>query len=65
MPARGEVGCGRACIGEPPSHQLEGDLGSGQGQRQRELLLKEVLHIQMTPAEERLNWDRGLEIPGC
>jgi len=60
-----EVGCGRACMGEPPSHQLEGDTGSGQGQRQRELLLKKVLHIQMTPAEDRFNWDRGLEIWGC
>ena len=31
----------------------------------RELLLKEAIHIQMTPAEERLNRDTGLELPGC
>ena len=33
--------------------------------RQGELLLKEALHIQMTPAEEHFNRDRGLEILGC
>ena len=31
----------------------------------KELLLKEALHIQMTPAEERFNRDAGLELPGC
>ena len=31
----------------------------------RELLLKEAIHIQMTPAEERLNRDAGLELPRC
>ena len=30
----------------------------------RELLLKETIHIQMTPAEEQLNRDTGLELPG-
>ena len=30
-----------------------------------ELLLKEAIHIHMTPAEERLNRDTGLELPGC
>ena len=29
------------------------------------LLLKEAIHIQMTPAEERFNRDTGLELPGC
>ena len=29
------------------------------------LLLKEAIHIQMTPTEERLNRDTGLELPGC
>jgi len=32
---------------------------------QGELLLKEALHVQMTPEEERFYRDRGLEIPGC
>ena len=31
----------------------------------RELLRKEAIHIQMTPAEECLNRDTGLELPGC
>ena len=35
-------------------------LDHGRGQ-----LLKEALHIQMTPVEERFNRDGGLEIPGC
>ena len=30
-----------------------------------ELPLKEALHIHMTPAEECLNRDTGLEIPRC
>ena len=28
-------------------------------------VLKEALHIQMTPSEERFNRDGGLEVPGC
>ena len=34
-----------------------------QARRPRELMLKEALHIHMTPAEERLNRDGGLEVP--
>ena len=30
-----------------------------------ELLLKEAIHSNMTPVEERLNRDTGLELPGC
>ena len=26
--------------------------------------VKEALHIQMTPVEERFNWDGGLEVAG-
>ena len=37
-------------------------LDRGKGQ---ELLLKEALHIQMTPSEERFNRDEGLEVSGC
>ena len=37
-------------------------LDHGRGQ---ELLVKEALHIQMTPSEERFNWDGGLVVPGC
>ena len=35
------------------------DHGTGQ-----ELLVKEALHIQMTPVEERFNRDGGVEVPG-
>ena len=37
-------------------------LDHGRGQ---ELLVKETLHIQMTPSEEHFNRDGGLEVPGC
>ena len=37
-------------------------LDHGRGQ---ELLVKEALHIQMTPVEKRFNRDGGLEVPGC
>ena len=37
-------------------------LDHGRGQ---ELLVKEGLHIQMTPSEECFNQDGGLEVPGC
>ena len=33
--------------------------------RGQELLVKEALHIQMTPSEERFNRDGGMEVPGC
>ena len=33
--------------------------------RHGELLLKEALHIQMTPAEDRFNCNGGVELPGC
>ena len=33
--------------------------------RGQELLVKEALHTQMIPMEERLNQDGGLEVPGC
>ena len=36
------------------------DRGGGQ-----ELLVKKVLHIQMTPSEEHFNRNGGLEVPGC
>ena len=37
-------------------------LDHGRGQ---ELMVKEALHIQMTPVEEHFNRDGGLEVPGC
>ena len=48
----------------PPPDPLGGDhhMDHGRGQ---ELLVKEALHIQMTPVEERFNQDEGLEVPGC
>ena len=35
------------------------------GQGGQELLVKEALHIQMTPVEMCFNQDGGLEVPGC
>ena len=32
--------------------------------RGQELLVKDALHIQMTPSDERFNRDGGLEVPG-
>ena len=47
---------------ESPSDPLGGDHSAGPWQRQ-ELLVKETLHIQMTPSEEYFNRDGGLEVP--
>ena len=55
------VSCSRACVGEPPPNPLGGDHRTG-GQ---ELLVKEALHIQMTPLKKCFNRDGGLEVPGC
>ena len=52
-----------APVAPPPSAALETTvLDHGRGQ---ELLMKEALHIQMTPVEGRFNRDGGLEVPGC
>ena len=34
-----------------------------QARRKKELILKEALHIQITPEEQRFNRDVGLELP--
>ena len=33
--------------------------------KNRELKIKEALHIQMTPDSNKFNRDIGLELPGC
>ncbi len=33
--------------------------------KNRELKIKEALHIQMTPDNNKFNRDIGLELPGC
>ncbi len=33
--------------------------------KNRELKIKEALHIQMTPDNHKFNRDIGLELPGC
>ena len=33
--------------------------------RGQKLLVKEALHIQMTPSEEHFNRDGGMEVPDC
>ncbi len=45
-------------------------MGRGKSCRQsqyknRELKIKEALHIQMTPDDNKFNRDIGLELPGC
>ena len=51
------------CESHYPIHWEETTaLDQGRGQ---ELLVKEALHIQMTPSEECFNRDGGLEVPGC
>ena len=42
-----------ACMGPGSSHQLERGLKSAE------------LCIQTTPESDLLNWDEGLEMPGC
>ena len=52
-------------MGIPLPDPLGGDhhiLEHGRGQ---ELLVKEALHIQMTPVEVRFNRDGELEVPSC
>ena len=67
-------------MGRPTSERPNGDWRQGENhhsirweeisvvdraRRQGELLLKEALHIQMTPAEDHFNCDGGVELPGC
>ena len=52
-------------MGESPSDRLGGETTALDRGRGQELFLKEALHIQITPSEERFNWDGGLEVPGC
>ena len=62
----GVVSSGRACPGAPPLHWVgtEGTWVIDQARRPKELQLKEALRIQMSDGE-LLNWDTGLEVPGC
>ena len=53
--------CGRTT--HPINWEVTSVLGGARGQG--ELLLKEALHKQMTPVEERFNQDRGQEILDC
>ena len=36
-----------------------------QARRRKELMIKEALHISLTPENQRLNRDGGLELPAC
>ena len=36
-----------------------------QARRSKESVLKEALHIQLTPSEDRFNRDVGIELPDC
>ena len=45
-------------------NEWEGTRVIDQARRPKELQLKEALHIQMSDGE-LLQWDTGLEVPGC
>ena len=51
----GEVSCSGTCVGAPQPNPLGGDHRSGPWHKGQELLVKEALHIQMTPVEECFN----------
>ena len=51
---------GQACVGEPPPHHLGADISAGQGQGTSGTTTEGGLHIQMSPAEEHFDRDRGL-----
>ena len=36
-----------------------------QARRRKELMIKEALHISLTPENQRLSRDGGLELPAC
>ena len=43
----------------------EGATVVDRARRRQELCIKEALHIQLTPEEQRFNKDVGLELPDC
>ena len=58
-----EVSCSGACMGESPPDPLGETTVLDHG-REQELLVKEALHIHMTPSKESFNQNGGLEVPG-
>ena len=55
----------KACMEGSPFDRLGGDHSAGPWQRRGTVIVKEALHIQMTPSEEHFNRDGGLEVSGC
>ena len=60
----GEVSCSGACMGESPPDPLGETTVLDHG-REQELLVKEALHIHMTPSKESFNQNGGLEVLVC
>ena len=58
-----EVGPCRTCMGEPPPIKWEEATVIDQARTNKELLLKEAIHIRLQ--HPHLNRDGGLELPGC
>ena len=61
-----EEGCWRRShLQNKCGRNLENTLVVDKARRPKELLLKEALHIQITPAEEHFNCNRGLRLSDC
>ena len=60
-----EVSDSRACMGNHHPIKWEDTSVVEQVRRSKELMLKEALHIQLMPSEERFNRDVGIELPDC
>ena len=60
-----EVCYSRASVG--PAHQVDwdGTMVLDRATRPVQLKVKEALHIERTPANNRLNRDGGYKLPGC
>ena len=59
----GEVSCSGACMKESPPNPLR-ETTVLDHDREQELLVKEALHIHMTPSKDSFNRNGGLEVPG-
>ena len=61
----GEICHCRASVGSATSSELEVTRMLERASRPVQLRVKETLHIQKTPTNNRLNCDEGYELPGC
>ena len=50
-------------MGEPPPHQLGGDINAGYGQKTKGTTAEKAMHIQMTPSEQRFKHLSPCSVP--